>query len=204
MNDTTTNDSARYQWAIRSIVYGLVGFFVLLVCAVVRLPEGITANRGFSYYGDYRETVPYFRAAFGCCGASMLLASFLLPRGKPFAAMRVSFWIMFVLICGVAFTTVPGTTQFHIMHKCFGIPLFIFQFCFGTWLALFVSKTRVNVTLFLVLLLGDIASLLGLLYLQDANPLFPYLLHSQVLFQAAFGAIVVYSLWQLRGSYNPR
>ena len=166
------------------------------------------ANRGFSYYGDYWETVPYFRAAFACCGASMLLASFFLPQVKPFIAMRVSFWIMFVLICGVAFTTVPGTSRFHIMHKCFGIPLFIFQFCFGTWLALFVSKTRINAAFFTVLLVGDICSLLGLLYQNDGYgglySLFPYLLHSQILFQIGFGAILVYSLWQLRSSYNPR
>ncbi|MEI7831776.1 MAG: hypothetical protein WCJ56_01040 [bacterium] len=194
----------KYDWALRSIIYGLCGFFICLVFSVVRLPEGITANRGFSYYGDYAETYLFFRIAFLSVGASMLLASFYLPRVKPFQAMRVSFWIMFVLLCGVAFTTVPGTTKFHIMHKCFGIPLFIFQFVFGTWLALKISKTRANVVFFLVLLVGDICSLLGLLYQHDAYgglyPLFPYLLHSQILFQAAFSAILLYTLYRLRGS----
>jgi hypothetical protein len=192
-NDAGNAINRHYNRAIYSAGVGLVGFFLCLVISVFILPEGLRTNRGFSYYGDMPETRLLYRLAFVICGACMLLSSVSLPRTMPFKVIRVALWLMFPLLFGVVLTTgYPGNPVIVNIHRAIGVTLFVTQVALASWLALFVCRDRLNLTLYVLLLLGGVLSLLGLLGILR------YLIQGQVLFLLAFGAVLVYSLVRLR------
>jgi hypothetical protein len=172
---------------------GLAGFLAGLLIAVAMKPEGIGANRGFSYYGDQPETIALYWLAFLLIGGSLLLAPRWLPRAKPFAAMRTIFRTMCALLTGVLLTTVSdGGRALVLAHQGFGVALFVLEIALVSWLAFRVCRDRANLALFAALVVAGVVSLLALLNLINC------LIFAQVAFQLVFGALLIRTLIHLR------
>lgn len=179
--------------AVRYVVYGQVCFYGgLLICAALR-PAGLTANGGISYYGVYRETIlPYTLALLG--SAYFLIKTAELYKEPAQKVVRYCLTAFGLLIIGVLVTpdSVRPIWLWDGVHRAFGIPLFSLQLLFSVWLITQLRYQLPAIFLTAVELTGGIFSLLWL------SPIHGWSLESQVVFQAGFGGLLIYSLPRLR------
>ena len=182
----------RYNQAIRYFLYGQLGFLLGLAVCVALLPSGLGMNRGFSYYGDVPLTLLPYSLAFLAIAIFTLLASYALPDAAPFRVIKIVFRCTMPLLFLIVLSTLsldPLVIQIHI--TC-GVTLFILQVLFATWLAFLVCRGWRNALLYVLLFAGGLVSLLSL------SHVITYLIHGQVVFQLAFGGLVLNTLAQLR------
>ncbi len=191
----TRQDTGTPQPTRQALIYFVLGqlsFFAALVVCLLLLPQGLWANHGFSYYGDYAITTLPYRLAFLVCGGGTLLASFFLPRGMPCRVLKYAFWLMPVLYLGIVITTVPhaapNSALLDNIHRGIGVTLFVLQFGLGAWLAGRNLRDGINQLLLVLLFLGGLASLLALLYIIH------YLIEAQMFFQLAFALLILRAL----------
>lgn len=197
MTKQDTNTRHPQRQAIGYFIAGQLGFFAALVVCVLMLPQGLFANHGFSYYGDYASTTLPYRLAFLVCGVCTLLASFALPPAMPFRAISYAFRLMPVLYLGIVITTVPhaapNSAVMDNIHRAVGVTLFVLQFALSAWLARRNGADRLTLLLVLLLFAGGLASLLAMLYIIH------YLIEGQLLFQLAFALLIIRGLYRMRG-----
>ena len=163
----------------------------LMVC-ILLLPQGLTANHGFSYYGEHPVTMVPYRLAFLISGIFTLLCALYLPNNRPFRVMKIVFFLMLPFLLGLVFTTSSATQLISQIHVGIGTSLFVSQLVLGFWLASFICSVPRNTVLLVLLLFGGFISLLSLLDIM------PYLMQGQILFQLAFGALTASTLIELR------
>ncbi|HEY3376744.1 MAG TPA: hypothetical protein VGL77_04550 [Armatimonadota bacterium] len=187
----------RAQWAFRYFLAGQLGFWALLLVCVLLLPQGLLANHGFTYYGKYALTLAPYRLAFIVSGLGTLLASFYLPAQRPFRVLAWAFRLMAPLLYALVVTTAADNWALGLIHVKFGETLFLLQTALAAWLALFLCPDRRNRVLLLLLVLGGLASIITL------NDILPYLIEAQILFQLAFGLLVLQSLAKLGNRAAP-
>lgn len=167
----------------RKVTYGLAAAFVLLAVCVLIRPAGLAANDGLSYFGGFATTiVPYslafFLNAFFCWEAAKGLNNGHFPYKYAATSLRV----MAVLLIGLLLT--PHELVNYI-HTKIGAALFSFQLVLSIWLLIKVYFNWQNAALVLSELLSGVAALY---YLPKAHGL---LLQAQVIFQLAFGILLI-------------
>lgn len=194
MNSSDARGLRQYRQAMGLFLCGQIGFYLLLIVCIFLRPQGLFANDGFSYYGDYAQTILLYRLAFIVTGLLTFLSSWFLPKAMPFIAIKFVFRIMPVLLLGVVVTTAPGHTKLDIVHVGIGMTLFVVQLLTACWLALFIYKDRFNQWLLILLLFSGLISLIAL------EGIISYLLEGQILFQLAFGALMMHTLIGLRSN----
>ena len=188
----STYGAAQYRLAIGYFIAGQVGFFALLLVCILMLPQGVTMNRGFSYYGDIERTVIPYSLAFLVSGIFSLLASLYLPDNMPFRVIKYTLRLMLPLLGVIVITTFSLAPLPVAIHIGFGVALFSIQFLFAAWLGLFIQADHLNHAFCVLLFAGGIISLCSLLHLLA------YLIWGQIIFQLAFGLLVAHTLVALR------
>jgi len=153
---------------------------------VVLRPAGLGANDGISYYGTYRETfLPY---AIGLLGAAYFAVRAIDALSADEKMLRLSLKIYAPLIVGIVITPYAAGRWMDYLHTACGSALFFLQLCLSGWLCWRLRWVWWAVTLSFVELAAGIASAVYL------NPTHGFLFQAQVLFQLAFGALLVLSL----------
>lgn len=169
----------------------------LALCVALR-PEGLSANSGISYYGVYGQTVvPY--------AAGLLGAAFYTRRGLHAAApllpapdfLRWTGNAFAVLAVGVALTPHTLNALVSWIHRGFGAALFVLQLVLSIRLAGWAGRDRLAIGLLTLQLAGGLAS--AGYVLRDTG----LLLEGQIVFQAAFGAVVIRTVGRLAGTFGP-
>src|ERR1039458_9586676 len=176
--------------AVRYIVYGQVCFYVgLLVCIIIR-PAGLANNAGISYYGVYRETIlPYILALLGSAYFTIKAAEHFSALGQ--VIMRYALTLMGLLTIGILITPDSLSKFMDGLHRGCGASLFSIQLLLSVWLVVQLRYKLWAIIGTLVELGGGIASFH---YLSLQHGL---LLQAQVVFQAGFGWVIIYSLPRL-------
>lgn len=182
----------RYALALGVFLAGQLCFLVCLAVCLALIPRSQAANYGFTYYGAQPLTVLPFRLALLGSGLCSFVTSLLLPRARPFLAIRIVFWVMLLLLIAVVETTSYATMAIRIIHVRFGMSLFVLQGLFAIWLGAVVVRDRLTLALLALLILGGIASLLAL---YDVIGLF---IEAQVEYEIAFGTLTYAALLRLR------
>jgi len=179
--------------AIRYIVYGQACFYLgLLACVIIR-PAGLADNAGISYYGVYRETIlPYILALLGSAYFSIKAAEHFNATGR--VIMRYALTLMGLLTIGVLITPDSLSKFMDGLHRACGASLFSIQLLLSVWLITRLRHKLWAIVGTLVELGGGIASF------HYLSPQHGLLLQTQVLFQASFGWVIIYSLPQLMPS----
>ena len=191
ITEKSTGDLRKFDRAIRYLTYGQFGFFFSLVVCVLLSPQGLLANHGFTYYGEHARTVVPYGLAFGVCGLCTLLSTWYLPDGRPFRVIKFALRLLLPLLCAVAITA-SNQPSLGKLHVRFGEALFGLQFGMSAWLALDIHKDWRNAAYLLLLFCSGLASLLAV------YNVIPYLIEGQIIFQLAFGVVVIYTLGKLR------
>lgn len=161
----------------------------LTVCVLLR-PAGLAANDGISYYGIYRET--FFPFAVGLLGAAYftMRAAQQLP-GEEYKILRVALKIYAPLVVGILITPYAAGRWMDYLHTACGSALFSLQLILSGWLIWRLRYAWWSLALSLIELA---AGILSAIYL---NPTHGFLFQTQVLFQLAFGILLILSLRRL-------
>lgn len=169
--------------ASRKVSYGLAAVFVLLALCVMIRPAGLAANDGLSYFGGFATTIiPYSLAFFLNAFFYWEAARGLNNDHFPYKYAATSLRVMAVLLIGLVVT--PHELVNYI-HTKIGATLFSFQLLLSIWMLIKIAPSWQNIILVLVEVLSGLAALY---YLPKAHGL---LLQSQVIFQLAFGLLLV-------------
>lgn len=174
---------------MRSILFCQALLYAGLVVCVLIKPSGLAANDGISYYGIYRETfLPY---AIGLLGAAYFAVRTIDQLPVHERLLRLSLKIYAPLIVGIVITPYAAGWLMDYLHTACGAALFSLQLllsCYLAWRLHYVWWV-------LFLVLTELTS--GLLSAIYLGPAYGFLFQTQIIFQGAFGALLVLSLPKL-------
>lgn len=175
---------------VRYAIYGQACLYAgLVVCVIIR-PAGLAANEGISYYGVYRQTiVPYVLAFLGSGYFAIKAGEHIHPAGLK--TLKYSLITMGLLTMGLMIT--PSSLADG-LHRVFGVSLFVLQLLLSGWFIIRLKYDYRAVVLTLMEFGGGLAAFIWL------SPAQGYLLQAQVVFQLAFGGLLVYGLAHLVSS----
>lgn len=172
--------------AAKSILWGQVFLYAGLLTCILLKPAGLAANDGISYYGIYRATfLPYAVGLLGAAYFAVLAMGQLPPEEK---LLRLAIKIYAPLIAGIVITPYAAGAWVDYAHTACGSALFSLQLLLSGWLVRRLRYAWWSVGLSLVELAAGIASAVYL------RPTHGFLFQSQVVFQLAFGALLILSL----------
>ncbi len=148
-------------------------------------PNGLSTNDGLSYYGTFLETIiPY---SLALAGASLLgyLSTERFINNPGLSYIKTSMLAICLLTIGVILTPYTLNITFSDLHELFGALTFILQGILTVRIVFFVRRDRLNFSLLLLELVGG---LMSAYYLQPKEG---FLIQGQMLFQLAFGLIMI-------------
>lgn len=158
----------------------------LLLCVLLK-PAGLAANDGISYFGIFRVTfVPYAIGLLGSAYFCRQTANNL--RGSNLGPVRLVMSAVATLTVIIVLTPYAAGRWVDDTHTTCGSILFILQLLLSGWLIVRLRYIWWSIALSLAELAGGILSAIYL------GPLHGFLFQSQVLFQLAFGTLLVLSL----------
>jgi len=179
--------------AAKTILSGQIILYVCLAVCVVARPAGLGANDGISYYGIYKET--FFPYAVGLLGAAYFAVRAIGQlQTDDMRLLRIALKIYAPLIVGIVITPYAAGKWMDYLHTACGSALFFLQLVLSGWLVWKLRYTWWSVVLSLVELAGGILSAIYL------NPTSGLLFQTQVLFQVAFGVLLILSLNRLQST----
>lgn len=177
-----------FKRPVHYLVYGHVfGLIGILICIWLE-PAGLGTNDGISYYGTHRQTIFPYVVGLGSYGLFYLAASSSLPKSRPFLFTRYMFRLFALLTMGVMATPYVMGPYIDEVHITLGTVLFASQFLMGIRLVFFVYRDRLNLLLFCLQLASGL--LAGVYFIEPHG----LLLQSEVLFQLAFGMLLMRTL----------
>lgn len=151
----------------------------VIICILMR-PAGVTANDGLSYFGIFVNTaIPY---SIGIVGSAAITAVTLHSYKRHL--LKLLGYSMLILAIGIVVTPYTTNNAFNNIHMILGSILFIIQLIYAGWI-LWDKKDTINIVLFIILLSAGIFSAHYVL-LKDG-----YLLETQMIYQVAFGALLI-------------
>lgn len=177
------------QSAGRLVAIGQVTFLVsLLVCLALR-PSYLRSEGGVSNYGTLRLTVAFYSLAFIAASLSSGVAGYQLRRQQK-NRLVWSMYVLAALFGLVLLSTYPYKLNgfFRDLHELTGGGLFVFELLFSAWLCLGKARSRLNISLLAVFLVGfgiSFMTTIGLVHL---------LFVGQIITAVAFAALLVNSL----------
>lgn len=181
--------------AAKSILFGQVCLYAGLLICVILKPAGLATNDGISYYGVQAETIlPYAFALLG--GAYFALRASHQLDSEAWRLLRLALQVYALLIAGLVITPYAAGRWVDYLHTACGSALFFLQLVLSGWLIWKLHKIWWSVVLSFVELA---AGILCALYL---NPTHGFLLQFQVLFQLAFGLLLILNLQKMTLSSN--
>ncbi|HEX3426358.1 MAG TPA: hypothetical protein VHT30_09515 [Acidimicrobiales bacterium] len=156
---------------------------VLLAACVVIRPASLTADDGLSYFGVSLSTVLPYAAAYFWQSACYWRVSRAVARGsRANIGLALSLQAMAVLIAALV---VAPTSLVGFLHDTLGTVLFCLQLALSIWWVLRTDAAWQGRTL---LAIEFLAGVVALYYLQRHLGL---LLEAQVVFQLAFGLLLI-------------
>jgi len=174
------------------ISFGFFGAMVLLgLCVVIRI-ESLSVKYGLSYFGIFLSTIIPYTAAF-------LLYAFCLWKASDLQLEdprrgTVLNWILKIMAVQVIGLLLTPYNHLYNIHVFFGAGLFSLQLVLSLLLIKWLLFNWVNLTLVMIEFLSGVASLY---YLPQSRGL---LLQTQVIFQLAFGYLLIRALASLETS----
>lgn len=173
--------------ALRSILYAQVFLYGGLLVAIALKPVGLRVNDGISYYGIFARTIaPYLVALIGAALCYWNAADAIAERS--FTPLRQGMKLATILVIIIAATPYSVDSFTNWTHMIAGALLFILELMLSGWL---VVQTDYNPLSILLALIELGAAVACAVYLRPAQG---FLLQCQLLVQACFATLLIYSL----------
>jgi hypothetical protein len=173
--------------ALRFIILAQICFLAGLFVAILLKPAGLSANDGISFYGIYTRTiVPYLISLLGAAFLYWRAARVL--TGPNMKLIKLGLIISAILTVVIAATPYSVNSYLGFFHASAGSSLFSLQLLLSFWL---VKLLRYDFWAILLLLVEFFAGIFCFIYLSPPQGL---LIQFQIIFQIAFGGLLVFSL----------
>jgi hypothetical protein len=180
---------------LRALVLSQLGLFGFVFVSVLLQPDALTANEGISYLGVQARTLVFFTLALCTSGGSLFWASMRLPKADPsLKTISILLRVAVFLIIGVLITPYNASPAMGLVHKVFGSLLFITQLVVAAMLCV---RDKRDWVVWILFGLQILAGLIAFISLQDK---LYWEIQSQLLFQAAFGIILIRSIGRFTAS----
>jgi len=154
-----------------------------MICIIIR-PGGLAANNGISYYGTYLNTLPFYVIALTGSTLIGFQTSQRLMDNK-YKNFKYFFGSLFFLTLGLILFPYNFNNFYSLTHQLIGTIIFLVQAIFSLYIVIRLKKDFLNTILFAFQILGGLIA---------AYYLFPekgFLIQGQILFQIAFGLIII-------------
>ena len=175
-------------------LYGQIWLYSWLIITIIIRPLGLTANSGVRFYGIYLNTViTYSIALLGTAYWNWRSAHEMVGSRLLIFSLR----LMSLCLIGIVLTPYSFGIFFDDTHTALGALLFIIQLVASARIAFILYRRLTTIVLWLVELGAGIVSALYVFPSQG------YLIESQIIFQLAFGTIVIIFLGR-RGLQDAR
>ncbi len=171
---------------------GLFSAMALLCLCVIIRPDSLAVNYGLSYFGIFLSTVVPYAAAFMLYAFCLWQASVI--NLDDIRHSRFIGWIMRIMSIQIIGLILTPFNRLYNVHVFFGAGLFSLQLLLSVSFIVWIASNWLNVTLVLIEFLSGVASLY---YLPQAHGL---LLQTQVIFQFAFGLLLIRTLTKIEVS----
>lgn len=180
------------QVMLPAIVWQVCIVVGLGVCIALK-PAGLAANDGVSYYGTFGATfAPFALAILGPAVCALLIAR---QTTKPdLWPLRFSLIFFALLAAIITFTPYTVSTFMDWTHTIAGSLLFALQLALSFWLA---AKLHWEVWTLLLACLELTAGIVCAVYVLPAHG---FLIQAQIVFQLAFGGLLIYALNKLHAT----
>lgn len=173
--------------AARSIVRSQVCLYGGLLIAICLKTRGLAVNSGISYYGIFMRTViPYALGLLGSAFFCLQAAKCIEDKNLRLLKRSLLAIAVFGVIIVITPYSVDALTDW--LHTIAGSLLFITQLLLSGWLSV---KLDYKPPVLGLLCLEFAAGVLCAIYL---TPTHGFLIQCQVIFQVAFGALLIYFL----------
>lgn len=172
----------------RNIFFGQLIFFFFIFVSYLIDPEVLELETiGISYYSNPGLPMLFYVLAFAGCGFFIFRAAKSIPREtKNLNYLKYSLKIILILSVAALLTPYFINKFVDMLHKATIVLLFIFEFILAAWFAL-RKKTFANIVLVFFLIVGGLLCLLSLLHLIRL------MFIGQIIFQGAFGILLIKS-----------
>jgi hypothetical protein len=183
--------------AIRSIVWGQACLYTGLVVAILIKPSGLASNDGISYFGTFARTVvPYTLGLLGSAYLCLIASKYIdSPEFRPLKDSLVAIALLMVFIVATPYSVKPLLDW---IHTAAGTALFCLQLLLSGWLA---YKLHYNIAIVVLAIIELAAGIACAIYLLPNHGL---LMQCQIIFQVAFGILLIYSLHLLSRGTAPQ
>jgi len=154
-----------------------------MICIIIR-PGGLAANNGISYYGTHLNTLPFYVIALTGSTLIGFQTSQRLMDNK-YKNFKYFFGSLFFLTLGLILFPYNFNNFYSLTHQLIGTIIFLVQAIFSLYIVIRLKKDFLNTILFAFQILGGLIA---------AYYLFPekgFLIQGQILFQIAFGLIII-------------
>ncbi len=168
---------------INLIILAEIILFLGLFISILLKPESLSINNGISYFGIIGRTIPTY--ILSLVGSSLIIAYFSFFNIKKFYLIKYLLIFIFIFVIGLVIFPYNINNFYSKMHELFGVLIFVSELVISFYIAIIFKKRWINSFLLFIEL---IAGILSAFYL---NPSTGFLLQSQMLYQLAFGLILI-------------
>lgn len=158
--------------------------FVGLIACIILRPRGLGANNGISYYGTHLNTLPFYVTALS--GSTLIgfqtSQKLMIDKYKNF---KIFFEALFFLALALILFPYNFNNLYSLIHQSIGTIIFLLQGIFSLYIIMKIKRDIVNIILFVLEIIGG---LIAAYYLLPAQG---FLIQGQILFQLAFGIIMI-------------
>ena len=169
--------------AAKNIANSLIASFVMVgVCLMIR-PAGFNANDGLSYFGGFLSTLFPYSVGLIIGAYYYWQASQCLPTKHP--QLKVLYYSFQIIACLLIGLLVTPHNLVNPLHTAIGSTLFVYQLGLSIWLA---WETWPNQLAAWFVVIEFISGLFAFYYLPRS---FGFMLQSQIVFQLAFGLLII-------------
>lgn len=172
--------------ARRDIFYGQLSFFAFILISIFLEPQSLTVNHGLSFFGINKSTLLPYGLGLVSSGWFTYRAAAALAHGNN-VARRLGNGLLSLLIpmVGILLTPYSVSPLIGDLHELFGAILFLLQLGLAIWLVVATRREPIPILLVGLQILGGIIAWVSL------NDTWLLEIQGQLLFQAAFGVLLV-------------
>ncbi|HZP72506.1 MAG TPA: hypothetical protein VFA97_03910 [Gaiellaceae bacterium] len=171
------------------VAFGQICFLMMMASCLAITPSQLAVKRGLSFYGNHLQTiVPYCLGFALCVGLTALGLRRLAPVDAFRTRLRIALGAVLILMSLIPLTPYSVDQIFDYLHTVFAATLFAAAASLGTWLALWVLRSRLAYWALAAQAVSGLFALTAQLGWHD------YMIPSQLAFQVSFAVLVVLGL----------
>ncbi len=171
---------------------GQLSLFTSLVASSFLLPDALSANDGFSFFGANARTVMPYTIGLLLSALFSVLFALALPKTRDYFPAKLGFQCLALLLLSMTLIQYNLSGSFYGLHTSIGAALFFLEVALAAWMVFKLRWDSINVSSLALMVIAGIAS--GL-YLR---PTVGLLLQSQVVFQIFFAVILIRSSQKIK------